>query len=385
MSTQGREPVGPVTPENWKRLSDEQDARRRAAGYFTIEEAASAIAEQEGWSDEQRKTLIRQMMGAALVGKLTVRHPHTNLPDRPAIVHGYYELVTRDDVNDWLGAHLRWNKASENTAAGRDDDVYRRFLRVALEDDAARLTDLQGSIELSPFPSKYWVSKAQRSGLLTPAQLLSMVGWVVLETTDEKPKHELYERWLRELAVAVLTGKIRAVDPVTMLPYTGNLSTWRWRLSIDDADAFLGERRILSATKILERLWAWNFQEHSDVACVEREQADGEPDRVTAGERGSITAGDDVAGGTGTTHRMGRRRDVLSPVIDGLIRTAADPSDRVSLWSALLAAAVRQDRPVPLLGVADGEVKYRGDDGEAAFLTRKAFMDRMRRRAATAR
>ncbi len=86
-----------------------------------------------------------------------------------------------------------------------------------------------------------------------------------------------------------------------------------------------------------------------------------------------------------TAHRVARRRDVLAPIIEALRRDAADPDDRVSLWAGLLALADGRGRPPPLLGVADGAVQYRADNGEAAFLSRKSFMDRMRRAAKKAR
>jgi hypothetical protein len=107
-----RDDPAPVTPENWQRLSDEQETRRRARGFFTIEEAAKALGEQEGMHDGARKSLLKRMMEAARDGTLTVRDPHTDLPFRPAEVHGYYELVTPADVNAWLagcGVEYRWN------------------------------------------------------------------------------------------------------------------------------------------------------------------------------------------------------------------------------------------------------------------------------------
>ena len=107
-----RDDPAPVTPENWQRLSDEQEKRRRARGYFTVEEAAQALGEQEGMHGGARQTLLARMMEAARDGNLTVRDPHTDLPFRPAEVHGYYELVTPADVNAWLergGVEYRWS------------------------------------------------------------------------------------------------------------------------------------------------------------------------------------------------------------------------------------------------------------------------------------
>ena len=70
--------------------------------HWTIENAAAAIAVQEGWHNEARDTLCEQMMQAARDGVLTVRHPHTGLPYRPDPVRKFYETVTPADANAWL-------------------------------------------------------------------------------------------------------------------------------------------------------------------------------------------------------------------------------------------------------------------------------------------
>ena len=70
--------------------------------HWTIENAAAAIAAQEGWHNEARDTLCEQMMQAARDGVLTVRHPHTGLPYRPDPVRKFYETVTPADANAWL-------------------------------------------------------------------------------------------------------------------------------------------------------------------------------------------------------------------------------------------------------------------------------------------
>ncbi|MBV7427031.1 MULTISPECIES: hypothetical protein [unclassified Acidovorax] len=79
--------------------------------YWTIENAAGAIAQQEGMHDEARGSLLDAMMDAANADDMTVRDPHTCLPSRPKLVRQFYELVTHEDVNSWLGrndAPYRW-------------------------------------------------------------------------------------------------------------------------------------------------------------------------------------------------------------------------------------------------------------------------------------
>ena len=79
---------------------------------WTVENAALAIATQEGWHNGARATLLDQMMEAATLRHLVVRHPHTDLPLNAGPIRQDYELVTPDDVNRWLenvSAPYRWD------------------------------------------------------------------------------------------------------------------------------------------------------------------------------------------------------------------------------------------------------------------------------------
>lgn len=79
--------------------------------FWTIENAALAIAEQEGWHHGARGTLLDQMVTAANARELTVRDPHTGLHKKSGEVRQYWELLAPEDVNTWLGSQgvkLRW-------------------------------------------------------------------------------------------------------------------------------------------------------------------------------------------------------------------------------------------------------------------------------------
>ncbi|OQZ07354.1 MAG: hypothetical protein B6D36_00250 [Planctomycetes bacterium UTPLA1] len=81
-----------------------------------------------------------------------------------------------------------------------------------------------------------------------------------------------------------------------------------------------------------------------------------------------------------TTHTFGRdRRGPLDPVIDMVLKDVSNPDDHAAVWNAFIALANSKPPPAPLLEVVDGEVKYQASS-DVALISRKAFMDRLRRR-----
>ena len=84
-----------------------------------------------------------------------------------------------------------------------------------------------------------------------------------------------------------------------------------------------------------------------------------------------------------TTHKTKRRGETLAAVLAIAEQRAPDASDWASVWAAFVALAQSPDRPVPLLGYAEGEgVKYQTDNPEQSvgFLTREAFRKRFERK-----
>jgi hypothetical protein len=75
-----------------------------------------------------------------------------------------------------------------------------------------------------------------------------------------------------------------------------------------------------------------------------------------------------------------RRTGHLDAVIEMARRRATDPDDWAAVWTALVELAQSNDRPAPLIGSGEGEVKYQAPSGEVAFLTRDQFRDRFRKR-----
>ena len=71
------------------------------------------------------------------------------------------------------------------------------------------------------------------------------------------------------------------------------------------------------------------------------------------------------------------RRDDLSAVIDQAQARAANPTDTASVWLEL--RQMEEDKVPPLIGFADGEIKYTGSDGEVNALSKRALAARLDR------
>lgn len=76
--------------------------------HWTLERAAQSLGDQLKRHQSAVETLTKQFEEAARRGELRVRHPHNREiriskgSAKLASVCHYYELVTRDDVNEWL-------------------------------------------------------------------------------------------------------------------------------------------------------------------------------------------------------------------------------------------------------------------------------------------
>jgi len=82
-------------------------------------------------------------------------------------------------------------------------------------------------------------------------------------------------------------------------------------------------------------------------------------------------------------------RDALSPVIDRAASLAINPKDGAAVWVQLVALAETPEPIAPLVGVADGGVKWmkdttQGEERIVETMSKRAFMARWRRRAARA-
>lgn len=131
---------------------------------WTIERAAQAIATQEGWHTGARDSLKARMMKAAQEGALLVRDPHTELDYRPNEVRDFYDLVTPEDVNDWLSrsrVSYRWQVATGDHPADSVDEHWPNHVggkRLwSLADAFAELERQQG------WPPGLWESKAREA------------------------------------------------------------------------------------------------------------------------------------------------------------------------------------------------------------------------------
>lgn len=90
------------------------------------------------------------------------------------------------------------------------------------------------------------------------------------------------------------------------------------------------------------------------------------------------SGGTEPAPATAPDEPMPARTDALSGVLK-MARAQAGADDWHSVWAALVRLAQGAKRPPPLLGFAEGEIKYEGPDGNVKILTRDALRKRLER------
>ncbi len=108
--------------------------------------------------------------------------------------------------------------------------------------------------------------------------------------------------------------------------------------------------------------------------------------------RGHVIAGEAPAGQPGPvptpaskTHRLATRSRDLDPAIDAALgavmaqSTSAAWDVRADIWNEFQSLARSKAPPAPLLGLDGHSVKYLNGD-EVRFLSRKGFMERLKRR-----
>ncbi|KVD37566.1 hypothetical protein WI84_13880 [Burkholderia ubonensis] len=78
-----------------------------------------------------------------------------------------------------------------------------------------------------------------------------------------------------------------------------------------------------------------------------------------------------------TTNRIRNRTNPLDAVIERAKREAENADDYHSVWAALVKIALRDHRPAPLIGYADGEGVKWDDSGNVKFFTKDALRKRM--------
>jgi hypothetical protein len=104
---------GVLFPRDAQRFAEEHGVsvtiRPHGSGptHWTLESAAHEIGKLHGWHQGATASLAAQMVTAAQRGELRVRHPHTDVriplgSESLTNVRDYYELVTHEDVNEWL-------------------------------------------------------------------------------------------------------------------------------------------------------------------------------------------------------------------------------------------------------------------------------------------
>jgi len=74
------------------------------------------------------------------------------------------------------------------------------------------------------------------------------------------------------------------------------------------------------------------------------------------------------------------RQDAISPIIEKAIQNAEDGANVRSVWTTLTTFAQTPARYPPLIGLAEGEIKYENSNGDVKALTLKNLRGRLNRR-----
>lgn len=78
---------------------------------------------------------------------------------------------------------------------------------------------------------------------MTGIECLAMILFEVDESLfNPEPARRIVESWATELRKAVSAGEIQACDPVTLLALETLPDSWKWNLSMADADKLIAAR-----------------------------------------------------------------------------------------------------------------------------------------------
>lgn len=132
-----------------KEIIARQDVERRAAGRYTLQEAADELARNSG---ERADDIVQKLKLAVAEKKLPVHRPGERLDYQPTKVREYYDEVYWDDLNAWLEDNAKrivWRfpvpaQATKQADAGPTDDAATTNDGEPKGDDADDATDDTG-------------------------------------------------------------------------------------------------------------------------------------------------------------------------------------------------------------------------------------------------
>jgi hypothetical protein len=184
--------------------------------YWTLENTAIALQEQEGWHDGTRAKFQDQLQAAAQSGTLAIRDPRTCLPINSSQAHTYWELVTPADVNAWLqklDAPYRW-RPSPLIEVGDGLTELATY----------QLADLEPILPLTNCGNQTFLGKAEACGELVEFWATEAGLWLYIpeDMKDDFKVTTGFERTEleRKLIGGVQIYALRDGSPVLPLPFT---------------------------------------------------------------------------------------------------------------------------------------------------------------------
>lgn len=128
-----------------------------------------------------------------------------------------------------------------------------RLKPVPVIEEPPEVVDFVRKVQITLDSWVSWVADTER-GLITPAQLIALVLWVLqTEKTTESDERLIIEGWAKALLKACQQEVVIALHPVTLLPIYETHGQSDWVLSLNHANWFLEAMPVgFDCIKILE-------------------------------------------------------------------------------------------------------------------------------------
>lgn len=345
-----QENIGSYEGEAWQTvgkwvLQFEEIAKRQAAGYFTVGEAAQMLADAYALS---AKDLLKRIALAQVNGRRLVRGPDKMPLSDDSQVREYRDLVKVEELNDWLAAIPVEYRVELTPTEPLGFVPLEKRLAPYFAFPLAQLPAAIAALVRKEFDVFQWdeVTASQRRSLAQQKDSQSdpaLEGMRTFYWNQAARRHELQ----------------REIEKVRGLPAPDVAQYARKREMLAELEEQLQQVEAESWTEAPRESRSGGQQSPTPTPTPD---ADADADADAVGVRAYST--------------KGMRRHVLAPIIDKARDHCRNPNDTAEVWIELCRRAGLLE--TPLLGVTEDGIKYEDGD-EVKYLNRKALGQRVSR------